>query len=189
MYSIRKGVFETNSSSTHSIVIERGKLNFEEALDRCFGEEGNVILFEGGEFGWEYGVADNTQYLWTAILQFVEEDNEDALEEWKKYISHALGVYGYQAEFLLPTENDFWYIDHGYELEDFINWIAQSPDNLIRYLVTGEVYTGNDNDGDMDSLCCVAYEAHWGERLDGTWGEIPNPNRDEKKYIYFYKGN
>ena len=189
MYSIRKGVFETNSSSTHSIVIERGKLNFEEALERCFGKKGNVILFEGGEFGWEYGVADNTQYLWTAILQSVWKDDEDALEEWKKYISHALGAYGYQAEFLLPTENDFWYIDHSYELEDFINWIAQNPDNLIRYLVTGEVYTGNDNDEYMDNLCTMACGTYWGERPDGTWGEIPNPDHDEKKYIYFYKGN
>lgn len=189
MYSIRKGVFETNSSSTHSIVIERGKLNFEEALERCFGKKGSVISFKGGEFGWESGVADNTQYLWTAILQFVWGVNDDGPEEWKKYISHALGIYGYQAEFLLPTENDFWYIDHGYELEDFINWIAQSPDNLIRYLVTGEVYTGNDNDDGMDCFCNIACETHWGERPDGTWGEMPNPNHDEKKYIYFYKGN
>ena len=189
MYSIRKGVFETNSSSTHSIVIERGKMNFEEALERCFGKKGNVILFEGGAFGWEFDVADNVQYLWTAILQSVGEDNEDDLEEWKKYISHALGVYGYQAEFLLPTEDDYWYIDHGWALGDFIGWIAEDPDNLIRYLVSGEVYTGNDNDGDIDYPCYYAYKTYWGECTDGSYREILNPNYDEKKYIYFFKGN
>lgn len=189
MYSIRKGVFETNSSSTHSIVIERGKLNFEEALERCFGKKGNVILFEGGSFGWEFDVADNVLYLWTAILQHVGLDNEDDIKEWENYISSALGVYGYQAEFLLPKEEYDWYIDHGYNLKDFINWIAQSSDNLIRYLVAGEVYTGNDNESGIGDPCYYAYKTYWGECADGSWREISNPDHDEKKYIYFFKGN
>lgn len=47
---IRKGVFETNSSSCHSLSID----NTADVLDTLYpNEEGNIIL-EGGEFGWEW---------------------------------------------------------------------------------------------------------------------------------------
>ncbi len=49
MKLVRKGVFETNSSSCHSISIV-GNSNI---LDKLYpNEEGNIIV-KGGEFGWE----------------------------------------------------------------------------------------------------------------------------------------
>ena len=52
---IRSGVFETNSSSIHSIAIPRSC----KAVDS--------VSFSIGEFGWEWDEADAANYLYTAI--------------------------------------------------------------------------------------------------------------------------
>ena len=55
MRQIRNGVFETNSSSTHSIAIPRSCNNI------------NYISFHIGEFGWEWEEANPADYFYTAI--------------------------------------------------------------------------------------------------------------------------
>ena len=55
---IRSSVFETNSSSTHSIAISKAHV-----------VAGKYISFRIGEFGWENGCADTADYLYTAILE------------------------------------------------------------------------------------------------------------------------
>ena len=69
MQHIRKSVFETNSSSSHSLVID----TVSDLTEQPFTDEevasGHVIVLPG-EFGWEveqfYGVHDKLSYLYTS---------------------------------------------------------------------------------------------------------------------------
>ena len=51
MINIRKGLFETNSSSSHSIVISE---DTDGILDTITPDENGAITLIGGEFGWEW---------------------------------------------------------------------------------------------------------------------------------------
>src|SRR6185436_17955269 len=51
MRNIRSGVFETNSSSTHSIVISE---NTNGILDTIVPDDEGVIILSGGEYGWSW---------------------------------------------------------------------------------------------------------------------------------------
>ena len=64
---IRSSVFETNSSSIHSIAIPRNC----KAIDS--------VRFNIGEFGWEWDVADAANYLYTAIC--FNSDSESEVNE------------------------------------------------------------------------------------------------------------
>lgn len=89
---IRKGVFETNSSSCHSISISHDFTT----LDTLYPDEYGNIVLNGGEFGWE--IADyhdpETKANYVAVMllhleekkKYYEEhrDNEES-QEWMKY--------------------------------------------------------------------------------------------------------
>lgn len=62
---IRRSVFETNSSSTHSICISKKPVNINTE---------RVIGFEIGDYGWENGCVDIKDYLYTAIMSFDDRD-------------------------------------------------------------------------------------------------------------------
>lgn len=49
---IRKGVFETNSSSAHSVSIADDSKEF--VLDTIYPDQDGTIELEGGQFGWEW---------------------------------------------------------------------------------------------------------------------------------------
>ena len=57
MKQIRNGVFETNSSSTHSIAIPRS----------C--DKQNYISFRIDEFGWGFDEVNPADYFYTAIYE------------------------------------------------------------------------------------------------------------------------
>ena len=66
MLKIRRGCFETNSSSTHAICIPAvGSLG-----------SGYTKRFRVGRYGWENGDADADDYLYTAICERYENDEE-----------------------------------------------------------------------------------------------------------------
>ena len=72
MIQIRAGVFETNSSSTHSIAISKKPVVI-----------GKSIRFGIGEFGWENDCVDTADYLYTAILDMIQ----DATSDERQYLS------------------------------------------------------------------------------------------------------
>ena len=67
MKIVRNKVFETNSSSTHSITVPLQK------DDNNIQLKGLVITIPLGEFGWEYGIYNDItsrlSYIYTAICQ------------------------------------------------------------------------------------------------------------------------
>lgn len=151
MINIRKSLFETNSSSVHAI---------------CVAKENNYDIpkslhFSFGEFGWEERVLSSPEalasYLYTAIYICGENERYD-VEDYKNYIYETLGKYGCDCTFETPVYDkhygwfDSGYIDHGYELVDFVDSIKHSEKRLLRYLFSPDSYivTGNDNVWDMN---------------------------------------
>lgn len=185
MIQIRQGVFETNSSSTHSICIPK-KTNRTDTF----------VEFRIGEYGWENRRIDDTpSYLYTAILNaYYDEDTRNSkIEKLKSILNeHSIGY-----SFEKPKWDDSWgykyldsgYVDHAGETSDFIDAVLNDGDMLLRYLFDGVVYTGNDNQDEDPSGCniCDAYYYVY----DDNWNEkrLPNPYHDEENWDYFYKGN
>ena len=188
MIQIRKGVFETNSSSTHSICISKEKIKAKDV-------DGRKIYFGFGEYGWEFGcVNDTASYLHTAIADM------SRIKEYKeriKRIKQILNKYGVEYEFepvkfvdneyggyVIPADNRYAYVDHAGECADMVDALLNDEDLLIRYLFGKScIYTGYDI-SDCSDMCNEAESMVW-EDTD----LVPNPNHDPKHYDYFYKGN
>jgi hypothetical protein len=153
MRKIRKSLFETNSSSTHSIVIANNG-------NDCFKEHlPEKLVFDTDEFGWEWDRYDDVQnranYLFTALLYNVWADEYfpfvlDTLKKWNievEYPPFHMNDKGYY-EFDDPKHDDFYYIDHGSQLEGFIKEVCTDETLLMNYLFSDESFiaTGNDNE-------------------------------------------
>jgi hypothetical protein len=138
MIQVRKGVFETNSSSTHSIAIPR----------EC--DTASYLSFHVGEFGWGWDEEDPVDYFYTAL--YTTSDTMEELEKKMERLRNILRDYGIEAHFaeVECEERDGWldhdgYIDHGYELKDFVDELLDDGAKLVRFLSGGLVFTGNDN--------------------------------------------
>lgn len=185
MLSIRYNIFETNSSSTHSMAIPNEDMKYPEA-----------ISFRIGEFGWEFDTPDPADYFYTAIavLSKNEEDfnyYKDKLEKIcrKNNIVPLFGKvkfeekYGY---FCL----EYGYIDHGDELADFIKYLFDNEDKLLKFITNGLVFTGNDNDDYAYIERTEEYveDYNW---LTNKTEKIKNKYYDKKyeNYEWHYKWN
>lgn len=88
---IRNKVFETNSSSCHSISIEKCESSL---YDRLYPNEDGDIVLDGGEFGWGYDeyrdASTKANYIAVAIrlLENAAEDFNTASEERKKVFTY-----------------------------------------------------------------------------------------------------
>jgi len=151
--SIRRNVFETNSSSTHSLCVTKNNI-----LD----QKQESLNFSIGEFGWEENTLDSpsekASYLYTAIL--VCDGKMDCLES----VKNALNNNGIEYEFEEPNFDDEYrylnngYIDHSGEIYDFLD-ICNDEDKIMRFLFSSEsfILTGNDN-ADSDVEINVDYD-------------------------------
>ena len=179
---IRNMVFETNSSSTHSIAISKKK-----------PVVGKHIRFGIGEFGWENDCVDTADYLYTAILEQNEAD--ELLDRLKEILDN----YSIEYEFEKPSYYksdygdykylDYGYVDHSNETREFIFAVLDDQDLLMRCLFGDScVYTGNDNQDCHPAGCNIADKVIW-EYENGKYVEKSNPYHDPENYDYFYKGN
>lgn len=173
MKVIRKNVFETNSSSTHSICISKADTtNFPK-----------TIHFGFGEYGWENDeYYDTENYLYTAI-------NELGMTDCIDKIKKILDKHNIFCTFEKVKKGKYFedgYVDHCEELKEFIEDICNDENKLLRYLFGNSViYTGNDNSNDNDDMCYSAEKFMY----DDNYNEIPNPNHDSEHYEYYFKGN
>ena len=179
---IRSSVFETNSSSTHSIAISKAPVVI-----------GKSIHFGIGEFGWENDTADTADYLYTAILYvYSSEVAEEKLEHLKRILDKHDVYYQFEEpKYWIGSSGhtylDNGYVDHGNELTEFLDIILSNEDLLMRYLFgDSTVYTGNDNQDNDPSGCNIA-EAEYYDWGANKW--MPNPYHDSVNYDYYYKGN
>ena len=173
--SIRKNVFETNSSSVHAISVTSKPARTEYL-------KYHSIEFNTGEFGWEhctyYDATTKASYLWTAIVQhFIKEYVHGEIDknfkvikpsyiildlENPEYIKRRDAIKNTLIDAGMDEENikfeedfnpeygdpsDGGYIDHTPGL-DFIDSLVFNPDRLLRYLFNDSsvITTWNDNE-------------------------------------------
>lgn len=148
MIKIRKNVFETNSSSTHSICIT--KTNNLLAIPE-------KVVFKLAYFGWEKEIYSDTEhkasYLYSAIKEIEKYDNKEKARKWLDFIGETLLKNNVDYEFI--DDEKFYGIDHVYDLVDFIDAVCHSEKRLLRYLFSVEsfVITGNDNSDSCVGIC------------------------------------
>lgn len=182
---IRSSVFETNSSSTHSIAIPRS------------GYAPNYISFRMGEFGWGFEEVDTADYFYTAIHEVSESIEE--LEERMCKLKNILDAHNIECRFeevKCESRNgyiyyNYGYIDHGYELRGFVDELLNDGDKLLRFLNSGLVFTGNDN---QESYGFIERNEEFIEEYDWhtnkstkTKNEYYMSNHED--YEWYYKGN
>ena len=133
--TVRNGVFETNSSSTHSVTVNNG--NWQTI---CPNEE-NIIILYGRDFGWEWKKFNDsrTKAVYCAVSF---KDNENRLENLKKIIcdyTNANDVIFYIDDCYIDHQS----VDTVYDLsDDEINSFIFSSDSWL--------YLGNDNSDNSD---------------------------------------
>jgi hypothetical protein len=135
----RIGVFETNSSSTHSIAISDKDC----VLDTLSVVDGVCTIYSG-EFGWEietyYDAASKASYCLTWAKEYGDETHEDML---KRAVSTQMG--GVQVEFE-PSGGlyDWGYIDH--QSSDVCNEAFGSDVSLRNFIFNPNSVLVTDND-------------------------------------------
>lgn len=151
MKQIRMGVFETNSSSTHSITISDEQTDA--LMDTLPMNESNEVVLTGGEFGWEeesYNDAlTKANYLAVYIEQWAGDDSDRLKEMFERIIKEQTGcteiVYGRVSRWG-DSDPDLGYIDHqsveGYAL----HWLFESGDDLRNFIFNPESILVTDND-------------------------------------------
>lgn len=138
--AIRTNIFETNSSSTHTISISR---NFDVA-NHPFPK---TLVFHGDEFGWDVEIYDDVysrcSYLYTAMCSLL---NDEELETRKNHIKDVLEKYGVVAAFAPFKYCDNGYIDHDEDTWGLLNYVFENENNLLNYIFGDTlIYTSNDN--------------------------------------------
>lgn len=191
MKTIRSNVFETNSSSTHSIAIPKN----------C--ETNNFISFHVGDFGWGWEEVDPADYFYTAIYETsnTEEELKQKLDKLSsilesRCISYKFFPVKYHTRVYEGTcylSLDDGYIDHGSELTDFVNELLDDGDKLVRFLSRGLVFTGNDNSY-TEERCFINRDQEYLD--DYNWqtkteSKIKNQYymADHNDYDWYWKGN
>lgn len=134
---IRQGVFETNSSSTHSICIPKNnsKYNIPDS-----------IYFKHGEFGWDVrelrSINDKASYLFQAL---VDNKKIKYFEDMIKYLQNKypnMEIFHNNINY-----NDYGYIDHHDCLLEFIDFLFSDMKMIDDFLFSdlSFIITGNDN--------------------------------------------
>ena len=178
---IRKGTFETNSSSTHSIAISKKKADI--PVSTC-------VNFYIGEYGWEENEYSFPSYMYTSLLynNDVEglEKLKSILDKWGVKYYFQKPKWSYYGDNQEEKYLDNGYIDHGDETYSIMKKILDDEDLLARALFgDSTVYTGNDNSSYPNSMCYCAEEYIW----DWDNKKINNSSHDSEHYDYFFKGN
>lgn len=192
MKQIRKGVFETNSSSTHSIAIPKEHAK----------EYPNVIHFGIGEFGWAFTEEDPADYLYTAILAHYHNPNERAekLDRLKAVLeAHDIR---YTMDRPIFWDSDVRYLDNGYidhdeDLGEFLDAVFVDDETLLDFIFYGLVFTGNDNsDEEQRTFTFRNKPTYTEDYFDSTtkeWTseEKPNPyyQKEYDNYDWYEKWN
>ena len=182
---IRKGCFETNSSSTHAICITKNDVDKTKLP--------NHIDFVHGEFGWEDAtyttLRSKASYLYQAICSLYD-CQKDEKEKVINKLTGMLESYGISCNYEPDKDKDWGdgYIDHGYLTINFVEAVLNDSDKLFRYLFGDSIIiTGNDNSYDYQDRMYI-YE---GEETT-NWGTYPkygNLKSEFDNYEIYKKGN
>lgn len=138
MENIRNNIFETNSSSVHTIVIPKSAVIDVNGLKL----PKKIDLSSEMYYGWEWKryncLEDKLSYL-VAAINSLDDNNATFLNILEKYLKE-LGT----EEFIINTHS---FIEYGYHCYEFVEFVLSDISRLHRYLFSEDsiVLTGNDN--------------------------------------------
>ena len=145
--TIRTGVFETNSSSAHTLVI---------ADHRPDGIDYTQYWSNGGCFGRYESLSSNDtslklDYLWQAII-----DNSDELDSGEgagsiSWWQETIATYLPEARLEIEYDSSGYpkgYIDHGGAYADMLEAMYQDPELIARFLLSPDswIFLSSDED-------------------------------------------
>jgi hypothetical protein len=148
---IRQGVFETNSSSTHSICIARNETP----------DIPQSLHFEYGEFGWGedsyYDTNRKASYLYTGLMANEMQDEFStviSILESKGVVVTIEDVEWGEFKSGEKYATNTGYVDHSNELVPFLKDVCSDEGKLLRFLFTTKsfILTGNDNSDSTPSI-------------------------------------
>lgn len=194
MRKIRNYVFETNSSSTHSIAVPNfTPINIPKK-----------IIFRVGSYGWEFKKVKPYNYIYTLSYLFGLYDNSLSmyLNKIKKVLKDHKIHYVFIKPKIYTSEAGYRYlddggVDHYDQAAKFFNTVIDDEDLLYKFLIGGLVFTGTDNTRSDDeelkneryNSCVEIY--HWNK--DGTTSATHVENKYYKpeynNYTWFKKLN
>ena len=171
MINVRRGTFETNSSSTHSICVTKG----DEALLIPNTVSVNIDEYE---FGWEYEkwcyYDDKIAYFVLGILNISYNEGlgkgatmlEEFINDLKEFGVKEVDITGvrlhhYQSQYYLESDG---YVDHSSDLKDFVEELMANKETLKRFLFSTDSFIlgGNDNsDGYQDIKVDYDHEEYY----------------------------
>lgn len=137
---IRSGVFETNSSSSHSISVADQTKEF--VLDTLYPDQNGVITLNGGEFGWDWfkhnDALTKANYAAVSALYSVSL-RETLIEVIKEQTGAEEVVFGFDDDYSHPN---YSYIDH-----DSVGTCPKDKDELRNFIFNKNswLFGGNDN--------------------------------------------
>ena len=149
MKKIRNAVFETNSSSTHSISVS--ELNSDELMDNVMFMNGddNVVV-EPGEFGWEQEVyndsATKASYMLTYVKNYCGDKEEEFESMLKDVIKEQIGC----DDVIFNESGDqyykYGYIDHQSSGNNAYHFVFENKETLRQFIFNKESILETDND-------------------------------------------
>ena len=129
--TVRKGVFETNSSSTHSISLEQGN-----EWDTIETDDDGIIRIYKKDFGWEWQTYDDARTK--AEYCYTDDVDQDLLQEVIQEFT------GCEVEFY---DDDEYYrmIDH--QSSGTVRNKLKTKEELTNFIFNKAslLFTGNDN--------------------------------------------
>lgn len=152
MFKIRRGVFETNSSSVHALNVYKKKKT--DIPRKDIPKEVDITLSDYG-FGWESDTHNDFNsrlaYICLVTLQDVPDIKKmNAMYNKIKALLKAVGVKKISIDRIHKGQNvwDEGYVDHGDMAVDFVERLLDKPELFYGWLFDGRscIDTGNDND-------------------------------------------
>lgn len=147
MKQIRRGIFETNSSSSHSISLaDRDGLMDTLALD----EKGNVVL-NGGEFGWEEEQYSDAQskasYMAIYAMDWAGKNKNKFIKILKDVIKKQTKCNDVIFNFSTDYDKDNWsYIDHQSVEDKDYDYLFEDEEKLRQFIFNPNSILTTDND-------------------------------------------
>lgn len=152
MKVVRQGVFETNSSSTHSISIAtqtQGAL-----MDTLPLDKERVLILEGGEFGWEEAsykdALTKANYMAIYALQWGKEESGKFIKIFEDVVKEQTGArkieYAFTTSWQAGPDEVFAYIDHQSVENKNYHYVFQDREKLRQFIFNPLSVLKTDND-------------------------------------------
>lgn len=152
MLQIRRNVFETNSSSTHSLSIPKESVLTNNDDIKLIQLEGIVVPFRWGvEFDGEFlhipkeDIIGKLRYLYSAYLQN-GRNNTGIFREIQECVPNVVFQDTFE-EYYYAVDDIEWLF---YNSSDIYNWVGTSIDSMKRFLIYGEVFVWNRDNPRLD---------------------------------------